>query len=136
MKKLVTILLISFLFVCGCGKKLTGYTEISYLQLESMKEEGKSFPLVIGSSTCSACESYKVTMRTFIEKYQVEVYFVDLDKFTTEEKSNLHLETNYQSTPTTVFYENGKITMSYNTLVGAEDIQTVKSIFKDNNYLD
>lgn len=135
MKKLTLALLISIAFICGCTKNLNSYTEVSYEELQNMKQETKTFPLVIGSSTCSACESYKITMRSFIEKYQTEVYFIDLDKLTDDEETALRLETNYDSTPTTLFYEEGKLTMSYNRLVGAGNLQSVKELFKQNEYL-
>lgn len=134
------ILLFLTLIVCvigmsGCNSKYTTYEEVTYEQLTQIKEKNETFPLVIGSSTCSACEAYKVTMEAFIGKYNIKVYFIDLDKLTTEEKESLRVETNYDSTPTTVFYENGKITMSYNRLVGAADMQGVKKIFTENGYI-
>ena len=132
---LYIVLGISFLMLSGCGAKYDGYQIINYNQLEELKTNKETFPLVIGSSTCSACESYKVTMEAFIKKYDVKVYFIDLDELTDDEKQKFNLETNSNSTPTTVFYKEGVLTQSYNRLVGAVKIQEVKKVFSQNGYI-
>jgi len=121
--------------ISGCSSKYQGYQIITYDELHEMQENNETFPLVIGSSTCSACESYKVTMEAFIKKYDVKVYFIDLDELTDDEKQKFNLEVNFDSTPTTVFYKEGNITQSYNRLVGAANIQSVKQIFMQNGYV-
>ena len=100
-----------------------------------LKNNKETFPLVIGSATCTACESYQVTMEAFIQKYNVKVYFIDLNELSDEDKANLRLDTNYESTPTTLFYKDGVITQSYNRLVGAGTITDVKKLFKQNEYI-
>lgn len=132
---LYIVLGISFLMLSGCGSKYNGYEIITYNQFEQIKSNKETFPLVIGSSTCSACESYKITMEAFIKKYDVKVYFIDLDALTDEERQKFNLEISFDSTPTTVFYKEGNLTQSYNRLVGAGNIQDVKKIFTQNGYI-
>ena len=129
------ILVFSIVFLSGCGYKLNDYTNISYNEFNIKKENKDSFPLVIGSSTCSACASYKVKMTQFIEENQIEVFYIDISKLEESEYNNLKTEISFTGTPTTVFYKEGKLTSYYNRLAGDEDMNIIKAIFKDNGYL-
>ena len=66
-RKFVLLIGISMLFLTGCGR--TSYDEISYSELQGLIHNKESFPLVIASATCSACNSYRPTLEKFIEKY-------------------------------------------------------------------
>lgn len=138
MKKLIITVLIfisTLLIFSGCNKKLTGYTEISYNDLSNKKESGDTFSLVIGSSSCSACAMYKPVMEQFISDYQVEVFYIDLSKLNDEEYNKLKLEISFDGTPTTVFYEEGKLTSFYDRIDQAVSIDEVIIKFREKGYV-
>ena len=139
MKQLIAIMIMAcvLLFITtGCdNNKLNGYTEISYSEFVEKKNNKDSFPLVIGSSTCSACAMYKVVMEQFIKENQVEVFYIDLSNVTDQEYKDLHTEISFSSTPTTVFYEDGSLTSFYNRIEQAVDISEVKNFLQRNNYI-
>lgn len=124
----------------------TTYKRISYDRFVELKEDGKSFPLVIGASTCSACQMFEVTMESFIQKNDIQVYFIDLDEVSDEERVNLLAEVNFSSTPTTVFYKDGQLVSAIpdnyenhwgngiKYLVGAGSMQSVKDLYTSNGY--
>lgn len=137
MKKIFILLMIPFLVWCtSCGKKITTYTEINYQQYLDKIESKDSFPLVIGSEECSACAIYKVTMEMFIEKHQVEVFFIDISKLEKEDLQKLNSQISYDGTPTTVFIEEGNLTSYYNRIDGAKDLLVVEDRFRINKYID
>ena len=138
MKKIIGalfVMIMGFSLLIGCSNKLNDYTSISYYEFNAKKDNKESFALVIGSSTCSACAKYKITMTEFIEKYQIEVFYIDISKLSDEDYASLKTEISFEGTPTTVFYESGKLTSYYNRLTGAEGLDTVINIFRDNGYL-
>ncbi len=138
MKKIIIVLMAmisSIILFSGCNKKLIGYTEISYSEFNKLKEENKTFPLVIGSATCSACSMYKPVMEQFISDYQVEVFYIDLSKLSDEDYGKLKAEITFDGTPTTVFYEDGKLTSFYDRITSAVSIDEVISKFKEKNYI-
>ncbi len=138
MKKLVSFLLVlasTLLVFSGCNKNLTGYTEISYNKFNDKKANGDTFPLVIGSASCSACAMYKPVMEQFITDYQVEVFYIDLSKLSEDEYEKLKTEITFDGTPTTVFYENGILTSFYDRIDEAVSIDKVKDKFKEKNYI-
>ena len=135
MKKFLVMVLFIFL-VCGCGsRKLTTYTEISYQDYINMMENKESFPLVIGSATCSACSMFKGTMESFISKYQVNVRYIDISKLEENDYNLLMSEVNFSSTPTTIFIKDGKQTSVYYRIVGAESLSNVVSAYKKQGYI-
>ncbi len=124
-----------FLFTGCSNSKFTTYTEISYDDYVNMMDNGESFPLVIGSSTCSACSMFKGTMESFISKYQVNVRYLDISKLSDEQFNLLKSEINFSSTPTTIFVENGKHTSVYYRIVGSENLSNVVKAYTKMGYL-
>jgi len=137
MKKFVFVLCLCItLLLTGCGSKsLSTYTEISYDEFNRMVDDKKSFPLVIGSSTCSACSVFKPTMESFIKKYQVEVFYIDLSKLSEDDSNKLSSVINFKSTPTTVFFKDGLQTSVYHRLVGSESFSNVVDAYKRMGYI-
>lgn len=136
MKKFLFCILVLFLFVTGCsGNESKGYTKIDYDEYVRLKENGETFPLVIGRTGCSACEMFKGTMESFISKYGVDVKYIDIADLTDEQKSKFSSEINFESTPTTVFFKNGKQTSVYYRLVGAQPISNVIDAYKRMGYI-
>lgn len=137
MKKILCLIMVLFVFfISGCGdKKLTTYTEISYQDYVNMMENKETFPLVIGSATCSACAMFKGTMESFISKYQVNVRYIDISKLSEEDYNLLMTEVNFSSTPTTIFVVNGKHTSVYQRIVGSETLGNVVSAYKKQGYI-
>lgn len=135
MKKIFVLLIgFSMLFLTGCGR--TGYDEISYDQLQELLDDKESFPLVIASATCSACNSYRPTMEKFIKEYNVDVKYIDLDKLTDKEESELMSEFPISGTPTTVFVTKGTEKDTYNRIVGNKKISETEEAYRENGYID
>ncbi len=136
MKKCFPFIVMILLLVVGCGnRRLSTYTEISYNDYVNMMDNGESFPLVIGSSTCSACSLFKGTMESFISKYQINVRYIDISKLSDDEYNMLKTEINFSSTPTTVFVENGKHTSVYYRIVGSQSLSNVVSAYSKMGYI-
>lgn len=138
MKKFFVIGLI-VTFVCvvtGCNKKMTTYEEINYGQFKEKIENKDSFALFVGSSQCSHCDDYKVTLNKFITNYQVQVYYIDVAQMTNEEINEFNTVVNFGgSTPTTVFITDGIEKTVYNRIVGALPYNKVVSKFEKAGYI-
>ena len=134
-KKILFIIMATLLFITtGCGKETT-YHEVKIDELTKMVENKESFVLVIGSETCSACESYKPTMEKIISKYNIRINYINIYPLSNEEKAKLLTYAYYANTPTTVYFEKGEATDTHNRLVGAVDYDTVVASLKKNGYI-
>ena len=128
-------MIFSLFIFTGCGSRRKDYIEISYSDYVSMMDKDMSFPLVIGSSTCSACSVFKGTMESFINKYNVDVYYIDISKLSDEDYKLLNSEINFSSTPTTIFVQGGKHTSVYYRIVGSESLANVVKAYKKMGYI-
>lgn len=137
MKKfLIVFFMVLVIFVTGCGdKKLTTYHEIDYMEYNEMIGNNETFPLVIGSATCSACSLFKPIMEAFISKYQVEVYYIDISKLSEEDFNFFKSQIGFSSTPTTIFFEDGEQTSAYYRIVGSESLSSVVAAYKRIGYV-
>ena len=118
----------------GCGTPKT-YDEISYNELNNMLKDKDSFILFIGSSTCSACARYEVTLNDVIEEYGTDVKYIDLSKLSETDESALVSEFPISGTPTTVFIKKGEEESTYNRIEGAAKKSKIIDKFKENGYI-
>lgn len=136
MKRFLKILFVLpiVLLMAGCNK-YTEYNEIDLNTFEKMVNNKESFVLVVGSSTCSACSTYQVTMEQIITDYNLDIKYIDVSKLTEKESSKLDAKTHYNySTPVTVFFKNGNLDNS-STLRGSQNAKNVIKKLTKNGYI-
>ncbi len=135
MKKIVfAIAIIGLVLLTGC-KKMNGYTELSFDDLQLKLGNEDSFVLVIGSDTCSACATYKTTMESVIKKEKVEIFYLDLNDLTDEQYSKIYSKYVVTSTPTTIFIEKGLETSTYDRILGAASYSEIVENLKKHGYI-
>ena len=132
MKKILLVILI--LFISGCGVLKT-YDEISYKKLNNMLDKKESFILFIGSSTCSACSSYKITLNKVVKRYGVDIKYIDLSKLSSKKKGDVTARFPISGTPATIFIENGEEEDTYNRIDGNVRYSKIIEKLKENGYV-
>lgn len=135
MKKLIFFLfpLVLVFIISGCGNKT--YDEITYKEFNELINKKENFVLFIGSKGCSHCDAYKVTLNKVIEKYGLDVKYIDISKLKEKEISNFQSKFPFSGTPTTIFITKGKEISTFNRIEGAKEYSKVKKIFEKNNYI-
>lgn len=134
-KWLLLGLLLMVLCATGCGKKITTYEEISYNEFKEKIKDKDSFALFVGSTECSHCDNYKVTLNEFVSDYQVKVYYIDIIKMEQDELKEFMSVVNFKSTPTTVFITDGEEKTVYNRIVGALPYSKIEAKFEKAGYI-
>lgn len=111
MKKLLKLFLLIvpiIMLITGC--KNGSYNEIDFETFETLLDKKESFVLVIGSSQCGHCADYEITMDEIINEYGLDIKYINVFNLSEKEKSKLDAKTHYNyATPTTVFFEEGKL---------------------------
>lgn len=133
-KVLFAFAIIGLVFLTGC-KKMKGYTELSFDDLQLKLGNKDSFVLVIGSETCSACASYKTTMESVIKDKQVEIFYLDLNKLTSEQDAKIYSKYVVTSTPTTIFIKEGIETSTYDRIIGAANYSEIVENLEKQGFL-
>lgn len=132
MKKiLILIVMVTAFCLTGCGGPKT-YDEVTFQELNDMIENKEDFILMIGAESCSACKSYKIALDKIIEKYKLDVKYIDNDKLSDDEYADLQSNFYFTATPTTVFVENGKET---DRMVGNKKYSQTVEMLKEKKYI-
>lgn len=133
MKKILILIVTTVTAFCltGCGGPKT-YDEVTFQELNDMIENKEDFILMIGAESCSACKSYKIALDKIIEKYKLDVKYIDNDKLSDDEYADLQSNFYFTATPTTVFVENGKET---DRMVGNKKYSQTVEMLKEKKYI-
>lgn len=100
-----------------------------------MIEEKQDFILMIGSETCSACNSYKITLNKIIENYGIDIKYIDISKLDEEQTDYLLEHFPFDATPTTVFVNKGKEKNQDNRMIGNQKYSETEKILKEKGYI-
>lgn len=134
-KILVTMITIAFIMtLTGCGGPKT-YDEISFSQYQEKIKNKDDFILFIGSETCSACSAYKIGLNKVIEKYHVDVKYLDIANLSDEQLKELNSSFYFSGTPTTIFIEDGAEAEDKKRIDGNVKYSKIVSTMQENGYI-
>ena len=132
MKKVLIVLTAIFcLTLTGC-KKSKELISINYDELAEKISNKDSFVLYVGSSSCSHCANFKPTLEKVIDKYKLDVYYINMANLSEAKYNAVMKKIDGQGTPTTVYIEKGK-TKTSPRIEGERDYDTTVEFFKDLN---
>ncbi|MEI3529489.1 MAG: thioredoxin family protein [Bacilli bacterium] len=136
MKQILKLFILAIpllLILTGC--KNSSYNEIDFETFEKYLDDEDSFVLVIGSSKCSHCSDYQVTMDEIINEYGLDIKYINVLNLSDKDVSKLDAKTHYNySTPTTVFFDNGKLDNT-STIRGAQSKENVVKKLTKKGYI-
>lgn len=126
MKKLseIFLLIITCFFMTACSKG--EYRELTYKDLMDKFSKEDSFVLTIEAASCINCDMFKDTITEIANKYNIIVYYIDLDKLSSEEENTLKAMFHYTGTPTTINIVKGTESKSSSRIIGRSDYIKIK----------
>lgn len=110
MKKLITLLLVFTFVLVGCGANQNAIKQenITIAQIEEKIEKKETFAFVVASKTCSHCNALKAMLKEY--KSDKTIYIFETTTASKEDIQKLLTRfPNIDSTPTTIFFENGVV---------------------------
>lgn len=129
----IILIVVLFLFTACSVVKICD--EINYKQLDSMIDNKEDFVLFIGSDGCLNCREYKMTLNRVIERYNLDVKYINISKLSKKEKEFLNSRFSFSKTPVTLFIKSGKEKDVYNRINGNAKYSKIVSKFKENDYI-
>lgn len=138
LKKYSKLLFFVFIFISflisGCSK--SSINEIDYKKFNDLINQKKNFILYIGSTSCHNCNEFKPKLESVANENNISnIYYIDLDKLSTNEKNNFNKVINITGTPTVVFIANGEEQSSFNRINGNVDKEKIIKRLKANDYI-
>lgn len=130
MKKIKLVLLvIGIILLTGCSK--SNLKEISYKEYKNLIDSKESFILEVMREECTACKSFKPNLEAVIDKYNIEVKYINTDKLSDDELDEFGIS----GTPTLIFYNDGVEETTASRLVGSVSQDKIIAKFKANGFI-
>ena len=132
----ILVLLLAFLIINKAISK-GNLVELTYDEFVQKIDNEESFVLCISLTTCSHCATYKPKLESVAKDYGIDLYYIDIDKYSEEEQEEFEKIINFNdSTPTTVFLKNGKETTASNRINGDVSTSRIIDKLKSNDFID
>lgn len=139
-KKIIILVVVCLVLLAGALfiDKFLGKSyliEINYDDVVSKVNNKESFVLLISQTTCSHCQSYKPKLSEVAKKYQLEIYYIEVNLLTEDEHSDFKNYFNFDGTPQTVFVIDGYEKTAANRIVGDTSTEKIISKLKSNGFI-
>ena len=132
----ILVLLLSFLIINKAISK-GNLVELTYDEFVQKIDNEESFVLCVSRTTCSHCATYKPKLENVAKDYGIDLYYIDIDKYSDEEQEEFVKVINFNdTTPTTVFLKNGKETTASNRINGDVSTNRIIDKLKSNDFID
>ena len=103
----------------------TGLKKLTFNEAKEKIENKEDFVLILSANGCSHCANYKPNALIVAEKYNINIYYLDID-VDNEDKNNILDYFNFDgATPTTIFLKEGKEVSIMERLVGETSRQNL-----------
>lgn len=114
----------------------TYFNEIKFDSLIEKIENKEDLVLLVSQTTCSHCASYKPKLEKVANKYKLDIYYIDVDLLTKEEKKKFESYIGFDGTPVTIFLKNGEETTVANRINGNASTEKIEKKLKSNGFID
>lgn len=138
MRKILKILLIVFMLtitVTGCSSGGNHIKEISLDEFKEKMANKETFALYVGNESCIHCASYKPTLESVLDEYDITIYQLDNSKLSDKEYSEFKTYISISGTPTVAFITEGEEETTLNRIVGEISKEETIERFKTNGYI-
>lgn len=115
--------------ILSIDKNDNNFIKLTYNEILEKVNNKEDFVLCVSASECSHCMSYKPKLKKISNKYNIKIYYTDVDTLTKEEYSEFKDKFSFDgSTPTTIFFKEGEEKTTATRIEG--DISMDKTIDK------
>lgn len=121
----VFLIMIGCLLLSACSKG--SYKEVTYEELMNKFSNKDSFIITLEAGSCINCDMFKDTITDIIKKYNVTIYYIDLDKVNDAEYGMLKSMFDFTGTPTTINIVEGKENTASPRIRGRSDYLEIKN---------
>lgn len=111
--------------------------KLSYDEIMEKIDNKESFILCISRTTCSHCNVYKPKLRKIANKYDIKIYYTDVDKYSKNDLKDFNSKISFDGgTPTTLFIKDGEEKTTATRIEGDVSIEKIVDKLKKNGFID
>ena len=111
--------------------------KLDYSELENKIENKENFVVCISRTTCSHCNDYKPKLKKIANKYKINIYYTDIDKYSKTELEKFNNLISFDGgTPITIFIKNGEEKTTATRIEGDVSTDRIIDKLKKNGFID
>lgn len=103
--------------------------------IEKIKNK-EDFILCVAQTTCSHCEMYKPKLKKIANKYNILIYYINIDKLNKKEEKEFNKYIYTEGTPVTILFKKGEEETTANRIQGNASSKKVEETLKKYNFID
>ena len=114
----------------------SGLTKLTVNEVVDKVNNKESFVLCISQTECTHCQAYKPKLKNISRKYNIEIFYIDIDKYDNDEKNKFRNYVPFDgSTPVTAFIINGEETTTSNRIIGNVSSKKIIERLQKNGFI-
>jgi len=117
--------------------KNKNFIRLDYSEIIEKVENGDTFVLCVSASECSHCNQYKPKLKNVSYKYDVKIYYTDIDRFSDDDYEKFKTEFSFDgSTPITMFIKDGEEKLTSSRIEGNVTTEKIIDNLKKNGFIE
>lgn len=133
----ISILLLLVFIIYGINYYSNGnLKELKYDEVIKKIKNKEDFVLCLAQTTCSHCEMYKPKLKKTANKYDILIYYINIDKLTKKEEKEFNKYIYTEGTPVTIFFKKGEEETTANRLQGNAPTKKIEKALKKYNFIN
>lgn len=133
---IIAIILLSLFILHGINYFSNGnLKELKNKEVIEKIKNKEDFVLCVAQTTCSHCELYKPKLKKVANKHDIEIYYINVDKLTKEEKKEFSKYIYTEGTPVTIFFKKGEEETTANRIQGNASSKKIEDTLKKYHFI-
>lgn len=130
------IILLSILTAILITVKNNNLLKLNYNEVIEKVNNKENFVLCISASECVHCNEYKPKLKKITNKYNIKIYYVNIDEFSNEDYENFKTQFSFDgSTPITIFFKEGTEKTTATRIEGNVKTEKIIEKLKSNGFI-
>lgn len=143
-KKKKLILIISVILILGILgvyffliNSNNNFVLLNYNEIKEKVDNKEDFILCLSRTTCSHCQNYKPKLKDISNKYDIMIYYAEVDSFSDEELQEFKDIFGFDGgTPVTLFIKDGEEKTTSTRIEGDVSKEKIISKLKTNGFIE
>lgn len=140
-KKAIILAIVCLIILVGAivAESVLGksyFINLDYEDVMKKIDNKENFVLVLSQTTCNHCASYKPKIEEVANEYKINIYYMEVDLLSDDEKKEFVSHVSFSSTPSTVFISNGIEKTAANRINGDASKDKIIKKLKSNGFIN
>lgn len=116
--------------------KNNNLVKLDYKDIVNKIDNKESFVLCVSRTTCSHCQSYKPKLQKVANKYNIKIYYTNIDTYNKDELNDFNSRITFDGgTPVTLFIKDGEEKTTATRIIGDVSSEKIIDKLKKNDFI-